>query len=173
MAEGRTSIIRLVVAMAVTIAVAACGAGSSGPTANSTSPTPPSQATPSESTTSVPSSGQPVTQTDTDWGRIWDRLPAGFPTIPGATPDEEAGGTPASAVLVVEGADAKGIATSLQRSLHAAGYTAVGSLEPLEDGSVVLDMSGQPEGCVLQATATPTGGLTTIRILYGVGCPNA
>ncbi|MFL5716931.1 MAG: hypothetical protein ACJ77V_05055 [Chloroflexota bacterium] len=163
---------RVLAVIVLAIVLGACGPGSSSPTANATLSAPASPAAASDSPSSVPGSGSNVGQTDTDWGRIWDRLPAGFPTIPGATPDEEAAGGPASAVLVVEGTDAETVATSLQTSLQAAGYTAVGSLEPLEDGSVVLDMTGRPKGCILQATATPTGGVTTIRILYGAACPN-
>ena len=59
----------------------------------------------------------------------------------------------------------------LQTELQKAGYTAIGSTEPLEDGSVVLDMTGTPDGCALQVTSTPTGSLTTITILYGAACP--
>jgi hypothetical protein len=32
-------------------------------------------------------------------------------------------------------------------------------------------MTGSPDGCAVQVTASPTGGLTTVRILYGAGCP--
>ena len=74
-------------------------------------------------------------------------------------------------MLVVEGIGPKDISTFLQTELEKAGYTAVGSTEPLEDGSVVLDMTGTPDGCALQVTSTPTGGLTTITILYGAACP--
>ena len=63
------------------------------------------------------------------------------------------------------------VAAYLQTELQKAGYTAVGSSEPLEDGSVVLDMTGSPKGCALQVTAKPTGGLTTVTILYGAACP--
>ena len=128
-------------------------------------------ATPIVTSSSAPSSGAKVSQSDTDWGRIWDGLPSGFPSIPGATPDENAAGGPASAVFVVQDADAKMITTSLQTALKSAGYTTVGSMDPLEDGSVVLQMTGSPAGCAVQVTATPTGGLTTVRILYGADCP--
>ena len=57
-------------------------------------------------------------------------------------------------MFVVEGHDAKEIAPFLQTALEKAGYTAIGSSDPLEDGSVVLDMTGTPDGCVLQVTVT-------------------
>jgi len=163
---------RLFAAITVVVVVVACGAGSSSPPTTSPASTRPSLGAASESPSSVPASGSSVSQTDTDWGRIWDTLPGGFPTYPGATPDEDAGGGPASAVFVVEGVDVKDAVASLQGSLQKAGYATVGSLEPLEDGSVILDMTGQPPGCMLQVTATPTGGLTRMTILYGAGCPH-
>lgn len=154
--------------LATAIVLAACGSGSASP-ARSGSPGAPSASSgvvPSD----APSSGPKVSQTNTEWGRIWDGLPAGFPPIPGATPDE-ATGSPASAVLIVDGTAAQSVATFLQTELQKAGYTAVGSTEPLEDGSYVLEMTGTPDGCMLQATVKPTGGLTTVTILYGTGCP--
>jgi hypothetical protein len=126
---------------------------------------------PAATGTSAPSSGPKTTQSDTDWGRIWDRLPSGFPTIPDATPDENAAGGPASAVLVIEGVDAAGVITVLQTELQKAGYSTIGSTDPLEDGSIVLEMTGQPAGCKVQVTAAPTGGITTVRILDGAACP--
>ena len=80
---------------------------------------------------------------------------------------------PASADLVVDGVDAKGIATVLQTLLRQAGYTTVGLSGPLEDGSYVLDMTGSAAGCKVQVSATPTGGLTTVTILYGAACPHS
>ena len=159
--------VRPVASILFIVVLAGCGSG--GPSASPAATTAPSAAT-STAATSVPSSGSAVTQTETDWGRIWDGLPAGFPVIPGATPDEEAAG-PASAVFVVDGTAPQNVATFLQTELQKAGYTALGSTEPLEDGSYVLDMTGVPDGCMLQATVKPTGGSTTVTILYGTGCP--
>ena len=105
--------------------------------------------------------------------RIWDSLPSDFPSYPGAEPGEEAATGPASADLVVSGADAKGIATTLQTKLQAAGYTTAGLAGPLEDGGYVLDMTGSPAGCMLQVSATPTGSLTRVTILYGASCPQS
>jgi hypothetical protein len=155
---------------ALVVVLIACGSGtgSSAPVAT-ISNAPPSVAGSIPNPT-APSSGPKTSQTDTDWGRIWDGLPSGFPTYPGATPDEEATGGPASAALVVEGTGPPDIATFLRTELQKRGYTMVGSTEPLEDGSVVLDMTGSPDGCMLQATMKPTGGLTTVTILYGTDC---
>jgi hypothetical protein len=151
--------------------LAACVA--SGPTVSATPRAVPSVtgSIPNSTGSSAPDSGPKVGQTDTAWGRIWDGLPSGFPPVPDATPDENAAGDPASAVLVIEGGNAAGVSTFLQTQLRNAGYTTVGSPEPLEDGSVVLDMTGHGADCKIQVTVTPTGGLTTVRILYGAACP--
>ena len=113
-----------------------------------------------------------TSQTDTDWGRIWDTLPATFPTITGSTPSEEASAGPASAIFTVDGDAAKTVTTMLQARLEAAGYTTVALGGPLEDGTYTLDMTGSPTGCMLQIRAAPIGGVTTITILYGATCPH-
>jgi len=151
--------------IAVVVLLAACGTSTS-----SAAPTPTAARSPLPSLTgTVPPAGG---QTDTEWGPIWDTLPGGFPSYPGSTPAEETATGPASANLVVEGVDAKAIATRFQGLLQGAGYSTVGLSGPLEDGSYVLDMTGSAAGCRLQISATPTGGLTTITILYGAACPH-
>lgn len=171
MIEAVTVTLRLGLSVVLLVALAACGSstGSGAPVATATK-APPS-VTGSAPNPTAPSSGPKTLQSDTAWGRIWDDLPSGFPTYPGATPDEEASGGPASAVFVVEGHGAKDVATFLRTELEKAGFTAVGSSDPLEDGSVVLDMTGAPNGCMVQITITPTGGLTSIAVLYGASCP--
>jgi hypothetical protein len=159
----------LTIAMAVGLAACGSTGSTASPTAQS-SGTAGSSSVPSAISTVAPISGPKTLQSDTDWGRIWDGLPSGFPTYPGATPDEAAAG-PASAVVVVKDTDAKTVASFLQTELQKAGFTTAGSPEPLEDGSVVLDMTGSPKGCALQVTAKPTGSLTTLTILYGAACP--
>ena len=109
-------------------------------------------------------------QTDTDWGRIWDDLPADFPIYPGATPSEEAATGPASATLVVDGADARTIVTWLTGQLKLEAYD-VESGGPMEDGSFVIDAERQPE-CAVHVDVAPLGTVTTITILYGAPCPN-
>jgi hypothetical protein len=152
---------------AVVALVAACGSDTASASTRATASPAPSAAA------SVPSSTGPAAgQTDTEWGRIWDSLPAGFPTISGATPSEEASTGPASAILAVEGGDPKAIATTLRAQLEAAGYTTEGLNGPGEDGGFVLESTGSAAGCKVQATVAPLGGLTTVTILYGAACPN-
>jgi hypothetical protein len=156
--------------LAALVAVTACDSATSTTTPASTgtaSPTPTSAATAGGQPSAV--TGQ-ASQTDTDWGPIWDALPRGFPVYQGSQADDAAAG-PASAVLLAQTADAKGIATYFETALKADGYQTAGLSGPLEDGSYVLDMTGTPAGCEAQVSVAPTGGLTTITILYGAGCP--
>jgi hypothetical protein len=164
----------LSVATAVTLALVACGpAASSAPSATPrSSASAAASALPSVTGSTSPAVSPATGQTDTAWGRIWDSLPTGFPTIPGATPSEEAGTGPASAILAVAGGDAKTIATALQTQLEAAGFTIEGLNGPAENGGYVLDVTGTDPGCKVQATVAPLGGLTTVTILYGALCPN-
>jgi hypothetical protein len=110
-------------------------------------------------------------QTETAWGRIWDSLPTGFPTYPGSAPAEETASGPASAVLAVQGADARTIAGWMQSKLEQATYSTEALSGPLEDGSFVLDSTGPVPGCRVQVSIAPLGGLTTMTVLYGASCP--
>jgi hypothetical protein len=154
----------------VTLVVAACRSGGASPSASarSVASAPASEQAPSS--TPAISLGSAIGQTDTDWGRIWDTLPDGFPSVPGATTADEGATGPASANLAVPGTDAKGVTTQLQAALTQAGFRTLGLSGPLENGGYVLDMSGSPAGCKLQVAVTPTGSLTSVTILYGAGC---
>lgn len=159
------------VLISLTFAVAACSSAGSSTSPSPSSPAAAASTASSASPYATASGSSTTSQTDTDWGRIWDSLPKSFPAIAGSTPDAAAAG-PASAVLVVPGDVAKTVATSLQTQLGAAGYTTTALGGPLEDGTYTLDMTGAAPGCMLQVTATPTGGLTTVTILYGAACPH-
>ena len=139
-------------------------ATASGPAASSATP-PSSGASPSAEASA------PAGQTDTAWGRIWDSLPAGFPAYPGSSPAVEAATGPASAVLAVQGVDAKTIAGWMQSKLEQATYSTEARTGPFEDGSYVLDSTGPGPGCRVQVSIAPLGGLTTVTVLYGAGCP--
>jgi hypothetical protein len=160
------------VAASLAIALAACGSGGGSPAASTARVETMAPSVAAPGSTPASSVGSAAGQTDTDWGRIWDTLPAGFPSVPGATTGEETATGPASANLVVPGKDAKAIATGLQAALTEAGYTTIGLSRPLENGGYVLEMTGPPAGCHLQVAATPTGSLTTVVVLFGAGCPH-
>ena len=162
---------RIGLLLVVVAVVAACDPSRSTTTPASTAETGAPAASSSTRTAVASTGGNQASQTDTDWGRIWDSLPNGFPRYAGSTPGDEAATGAASAILLVQTADAKGIATFFKTALENGGYRTDGLSGPLEDGGYVLDMTGPNAGCKLQVTAAPTGGLTTVKILYGAACP--
>jgi hypothetical protein len=154
------------------VGLAACQPATSSTSASAQVPASSSTSTSGESSSSIEASPSPLAgQTDTDWGRIWDSLPAGFPTYPGSTPAEEAASGPASAVLVVQGVAAKTVADWMQSKLEAATYSTDALSGPLEDGSYVLDSAGPAPGCRVQVSVAPLGGLTVVTVRYGASCP--
>lgn len=160
----------LAVLALIALVVVACGsskASATPVTSPMTSLIPPVTSGPSDLPVGSPTTGQ----TDTEWGRIWDSLPAGFPAFAGSTASEEAAAGPASATLVADGNVAKAAATYFAGALGSAGYTVDGAASPLEDGSYVLEATNGT-GCKVRVTVTPMGGQTRIAVLYGATCPS-
>jgi hypothetical protein len=164
---------RLQLTLPLALLLAACGqpAQSSAPTAiampSASEPAasePP--ATADASTSAAPEAGQ----TDTEWGRIWDTVPAGFPRYPGSTPADDASGEPASARFAVPGGDPAAIATWMQDALETATFSTLGLNGPAEDGGYIIDSAGEGD-CRLQTAITPLGDMTFITVLYGADCP--
>jgi hypothetical protein len=153
-----------------TLSLAAC---------SSTNPTAPPA--PSAALTAAPSGGASApaesavdgSQTDTEWGRIWDDVPAGFPTYPGSTIADDTGPDPASATYAVAGrGDPAEIASWMQAALETATFSTEALSGPLEDGSFVLDSVGDGD-CRIQVVVAPMGGLTFVTVRYGAACPAA
>ena len=159
--------------LAVSFAVAACNAASNAPGATSPpSAVPtgtPGAATPEPSVETPEPAGSGTTQTDTEWGRVWDAIPRSFPVYPGAEATTDVG-PPASAQFVVP-ADVATATTWTKSALDATGLRTTVS-GPLEDGSMTLDSVG-PNGCAAKTTIVRTGGLTILTVLYGARCPFA
>lgn len=131
-------------------------------------PTPELTLLPTEpGTTSQP--GTPG-QTDTEWGRIWDGLPTGFPAFPGAHPTEVGSG-PASATLDAGSAEPGAVANFYKTALQAGGWIVTGLSGPREDGSFELSSVDIHPACQVRTTVTPLGSSTIVIILYGAGCP--
>jgi hypothetical protein len=118
----------------------------------------------------APSTAPQAGQTDTDWGRIWDALPPGFPRYPGAAAADDASAAPASGRYAVAGGDPEEIAAWLQAAMETATFSTDVS-GPLEDGSFTLDSMGDGK-CRIQSTIAPLGEMTFVTVLYGAGCPN-
>jgi hypothetical protein len=142
------------------------GAAASSPSAAASAGASPATAG-SPSSLPSPTASRP-TQSDTAWGRIWDAVPPGFPTPAGGIPAQA--DAPASAAFDVD-TPADAVATALQQAMEMAGYSTEALSGPLEDGSRVLDSTGEPAGCRVQTTIAPLGSLTRVTVLYGTGCP--
>jgi len=124
--------------------------------------------------TAVPTKAPGAGQTDTEWGRIWDTLPKGFPVYTGATRSDETNLGPASAVEVIQGPAAVDLIGWYDTQLEAAGYRVVALNGPMEDGGFTLDMTGPKTDCRLEVRVVPMGastGFLGIPIMYGADCP--
>jgi hypothetical protein len=173
--DGRVTVRRAACLLAVSIAVvAACG--TSGPTGSPVrlspavapgsteavlTPVPGGVATPRAGPTGTPS------QTDTDWGRIWDALPDSFPRPGSSIPADSIEG-PVSAAFSV-GASPSQVVDTMQAALDGAGYQSDLS-GPLEDGGFVFDSTGTPDGCRVQTTVKPLSGTTLMTVRFGAAC---
>jgi hypothetical protein len=182
---------RAVIVIAITLAVGVGACGSAAPsattapsaTAAATStpagPTPVLTDGPPPTPVPVASSG-PATQpseptqlpgsgtTQTEWGAIRDVVPDGFPVIPGARP-AEGQSEPASGWWLAE-AGVDETASWYQGALAERGFSVGDLSSALEDGSRVLDVSGDLPECRLQLVFRPVDGSTIIKVLYGAGC---
>jgi hypothetical protein len=165
----------LAILVAVSIAAEGCATSTSTPSPSAAAAATPSvvptatelETEPIDETPGPGSSG--ITQTDTEWGRIWDALPQSFPVYPGAEETTDIG-APASGQFVLP-ANVTTATTWMKTALDATGLRTTVSA-PLEDGSQTLDSVG-PNGCAARTTIAPTGGVTLMTILYGAKCPYA
>jgi hypothetical protein len=140
---------------------------SSTPRATLTAPGATASAEPNDEDASPPVE---VTQTDTEWGRIWDGVPAGFPRYPGAQMADDAGPDPVSASYAIASGDAAEIATWMQTAMETATYSTEALSGPLEDGSWILDSVGDG-ACRIETKIAPLGGLILVTVHYGAACP--
>jgi hypothetical protein len=171
--RSRAASAAVVAVLIASLSLAACN--TARPVASATSPAAPS---PSTALTPVPggsSAASPLppaslpTQTDTEWGRIWDALPASFPLPPGAVPTETGEG-PTSATVQVPGT-AEVAATTIQSALTGQGFQFDAMNGPAEDGGYTLEAVGPGRYCKAQIRAAPLGDATIVAVLYGAGCP--
>lgn len=175
------------------VVLAACGSGTTG------SPIPSSVGTPAATTASTGPTSAPVTtqtaaptsapttapteepdesparsavttQTDTEWGRIWDAVPPGYPRYPGSAAADDAGPEPVSLAYAIPQTDAEPISIWMQTAMETATYSTEALSGPLEDGQFVLDSVGD-DGCRIETTMAPQGGLILVTVRYGAACP--
>jgi hypothetical protein len=171
MSRRFASSLGLVVAASITVAT--CNSLNDAPGSTSGTTAVPTgsgiAASPEPSAATPEPDASAMTQTDTEWGRIWDAIPDAFPVYPGATATTEIG-APVSAEFVVP-ADVATATAWTKPALDATGLRTTVS-GPLEDGSVTLDSVG-PNGCAAKTTIARTGGVTLLTVLYGAKCPYA
>lgn len=159
---------------------AACGPGGTSPGASpdaspdasigaSAAPTPLLSAGPIEPEIS---GAPPASQTETEWGTIWDGVPTGFPRYPGARSADDATAEPVSDAYAVAEVDPAAIASMLQTAMENATYSTEGLSGPFEDGRFVLDSVGDA-GCRIETRVVPQGSLVLVTVRYGAACPAA
>lgn len=180
---------RLILALGVGTALAACGPatdpGVTPPTASATagSPAPASPSTPASvpavEPTPVPTSAFHPTlspaptlpsKTKTAWGPIWDALPRGFPGPPAAEPTDTGDPEAVSATLAVPTV-AGSTADWYRSAFPRAGYSIESINGPYENGGYVIDAVGVSPACRVQVSLARTGTTTTVTILFGAACP--
>ncbi len=144
------------------LAFAACGTHDS--TTNATPMDRPSLAPSVEPTAAA------MTQTETDWGRIWDELPPGFPRFPTSTVADDISPEPVSGTYAVDNDDTAQIAGWMQNALETAALRTESLSGPLEDGGFVIESVGRGD-CRIQTSVRPMGGLTFVVVRYGAACP--
>ena len=113
-------------------------------------------------------SGGAATQSETAWGRIWDRLPDSFPLPQGAIATDAGEGTVSGSFAI--GASADQAAEFMMARLQAAGYTFESAEGPAEDGGMTLNAIAAA-GCAVQIRLTPLSGTTRMTVMYGAACP--
>jgi hypothetical protein len=162
--------------LTLAVLIAACGPGGQTPApassgAASVEPAPTVSESAPSPVTSASASAATVSQTDTEWGRIWDDVPPGFPRFPGSIVADDAIPDPVSATFSVANDDTAEIAGWMQGALETATFSTESLSGPLEDGSFVIESVGEGD-CRLQVTVAPMGGLTFLFVRYGAACPN-
>ena len=148
--------------------LAACGYGNDGSDIGSNAPT---SAAPPTDTPTIDASFNPnlPSQSEAEWGPIWDELPATFPIPPGVKPAEADKGPVSAAYAVpVASSTARQIAEFYEAALNERGYSAAID-GPLEDGSITT-WATNGYGCDVLVTILPRGDESLITVLYGTGC---
>ena len=153
-------------ALVVAVAVAACSAGTDEPS----EPLRTTAATLAAATEEPSESLDPSLpgQSETEWGPIWDAVPANFPLVEGAEPAEAP--SAASAAYTIE----RSVLTPRAiADFYQAGFAAKslgGRVDgPLEDGSVT-SWGSNGYGCDVLVTILPRGDESLVTVLYGADC---
>lgn len=126
---------------------------------------------PSEAPASVDPTPELPSQSESEWGLIWDAVPDSFPVpIDAAVADPPQQG-PVSGAWTVPVADvsAPALAGYYRDTLDENGWSA-GIDGPLEDGSYTV-WSTDAYGCETLTRIVPRGDESLITAFFGAGCP--
>jgi hypothetical protein len=133
--------------------------GTTEPTGAAATPTPP-----------APSATAVAGQVDSEWGPIWDALPAAFPVHPGAQDAEpDAAASAAFSIPATATVTARTVATWYGQHLATVGPGGIDG--PLEDGSYAA-WSSNSDGCAIRVSAVPRGSEEIyVTVFLGALCP--
>ena len=133
-------------------------------------PVPGGTASPGTSPTVEPFHTLQPGQVDTEWGPIWETVPAGFPVLAGAQPAEA--DTVVSAAYTIPTSsfpNARAVADEYARQL--ALVYGGGINGPFEDGSYET-WASNGYGCDIRVLALPRGSEEVyVTVLFGALCP--
>lgn len=155
--------------VAATGLLAACVGTASPATAPAAASTGPS--TPVRPSSAATSSADSAVVETVAWGRIWDRVPSGFPLPADAKPARPADpveGPSSGAFGTGLGVDAA--AQGIESALKTAGWSIEGVTSG-EDGSRDISAVGANAACRSLVVVRPLGGLHFVTVYYGAGCP--
>ncbi|MEO5704166.1 MAG: hypothetical protein ABIZ52_03700 [Candidatus Limnocylindrales bacterium] len=109
-------------------------------------------------------------QSDTEWGPIWNSLPASYPVFAGAEVADAEQGPVSGAFTVASNVAAPLVIAEFYRdALEEQGFGGTGLDGPLEDGSFTV-WSSNSYGCDSLVTILPRGTESYITVLYSAGC---
>jgi len=107
-------------------------------------------------------------QTDTEWGRIWDALPPWFPIPEGAKRTETGEEAFSAELLLRAGSTAEAAAEFFRARFQAAGFASVDVDGPIEDGGFVVSVPGD---CQIEVRIAQRGDSAVASVRYGARCP--
>lgn len=177
MHRARVIVTLALVLIAQAVALAGCSTEPSGFPTPAPRPTGASPSAPTgtgaatEPTPGPDQSGAPglPSQSESEFGTVWDAVPDGFPEPRGAEPVEAEDGPVSAASLVP--APATGLRSLAELYRSAFDDKALGGSTdgPLEDGTVVV-WASNGYGCDIYVRLAPRGGDVLVSVFFGGGC---
>jgi hypothetical protein len=163
----------IAVSALLSLVVGACGFGAGAPSAPP-SPSPTATIAPPETERPIPTdtfNPSLPRQSESEWGPIWDAVPASYPIPDGAVPADADHGPVSGAYTVAKDvATPRAIGEFYRDAIEEDGFGGTGLDGPVEDGSFTV-WSSNGYGCETRVTILPRGDESLITVLYGALCP--